>query len=60
MMSRGICPSRSTGGGPTGKRYYTATLPPGEYQYSYRQNRVLQMQLPFTVRAGEKNVVTVK
>lgn len=38
---------------------FTATLPPGDYHYSYRQNRVLQMQLPFTVKAGEKNTVTI-
>lgn len=39
---------------------FTATLPPGQYQYTYRQNRVVQMQLPFTVKAGEKNTVTIK
>ena len=35
-------------------------LPPGNYQYTYWQNGVEQMKLPFTVKAGEKNVVTVK
>ena len=35
-------------------------MSPGEYQYTYRQNRVEQMRLPFTVKAGEENVVTVK
>ena len=37
-----------------------APLPPGNYQYTYWQNGVEQMKLPFTVKAGEKNVVTVK
>lgn len=36
------------------------TLNPGEYRYQYWQNGVLQMQLPFTVKEGETNVVTVK
>ena len=35
-------------------------MPPGDYQYTYWQNRVEQMRLPFTVKAGEQNVVTVK
>lgn len=35
-------------------------MPPGDYQYTYWQNRVEQMRLPFTVKAGELNVVTVK
>ncbi|MBO0930837.1 hypothetical protein [Fibrella aquatilis] len=35
-------------------------LPPGNYVYTYWQNGVEQMKLPFTVKAGEKNVVTVK
>jgi hypothetical protein len=35
-------------------------LPPGTYRYEYWQNRVQQMYLPFTVKVGEKNVVTVK
>ena len=35
-------------------------MPPGDYQYTYWQNRVEQMRLPFTVRVGEQNVVTVK
>lgn len=35
-------------------------MPPGAYQYTYWQNRVEQMRLPFTVKAGEQNVVTVK
>jgi hypothetical protein len=32
----------------------------GEYYYTYWQNGVEQMKLPFTVKASEKNVVTVK
>lgn len=35
-------------------------LAPGDYRYVYWQNGVLQMQLPFTVKAGEENVVNVK
>jgi hypothetical protein len=35
-------------------------MKPGPYQYTYWQNGVRQMQLPFTVKAGEKNVVTIK
>ena len=38
----------------------TVTMSPGEYRYTYWQNGVQQMQLPFTVRSGETNVVTVK
>lgn len=39
---------------------FTLTLNPGTYQYIYWQNKVKQMQLPFTVKAGETNVVNVK
>ncbi len=35
-------------------------MPPGDYRYTYRQNGVEQMQLPFTVKAGEVNTVKVK
>lgn len=35
-------------------------MPPGDYQYTYWQNRVEQMRLPFTVKAGETTTVTVK
>ena len=35
-------------------------MPPGDYQYTYWQSRVEQMRLPFTVKAGETNMVTVK
>lgn len=35
-------------------------MPPGEYQYTYWQNRVEQMRLSFTVKAGETHTVTVK
>ena len=35
-------------------------LVPGNYEYVYWQNGVQQMHLLFAVRAGEKNVVTVK
>ncbi|MEZ0540765.1 hypothetical protein [Fibrella arboris] len=35
-------------------------LEPGEYRLKYWQNGVLQMQTPFTVKAGAKNVITVK
>lgn len=35
-------------------------LSPGEYRYIYWQNRVLQMELPFTVKAGQANTVQVK
>ncbi len=39
---------------------FTLAMPPGTYRYEYRQNDVLQMQLPFTVKAGEENRVNVK
>ncbi|MBD2757019.1 hypothetical protein [Spirosoma validum] len=39
---------------------FTLNLNPGTYQYTYWQNKVQQMKLPFTVKAGETNVVTVK
>ncbi len=35
-------------------------MPPGDYRYTYWQNNVEQMQLPFTVKAGQDNTVTVK
>ena len=35
-------------------------MPPGAYRYEYRQNDVLQMQLPFVVKTGQKNTVQVK
>lgn len=35
-------------------------MPPGEYRYTYWQNSVEQMRLPFTVKAGQENRVTVK
>ena len=35
-------------------------LMPGEYRYTYRQNNVEQMNLPFTVKAGQENAVKVK
>jgi hypothetical protein len=35
-------------------------MKPGQYQYTYWQNGVEQMKLPFTVKAGETNVVTIK
>ncbi|WP_229379638.1 hypothetical protein [Fibrella forsythiae] len=35
-------------------------LEPGDYKLKYWQNGVLQTQTPFTVKAGEKNVITVK
>lgn len=39
---------------------FELTLRPGEYRYEYWQNGVQQMQLPFTVKAGIENRVTVK
>lgn len=36
------------------------SMRPGAYRYQYWQNGVLQMQLPFTVKAGEASVVNVK
>ena len=35
-------------------------MPPGSYRYEYRQNDVLQMQLPFVVKTDQKNTVLVK
>lgn len=35
-------------------------IPPGDFRYEYRQNNVLQMQQPFTVKAGQENTVQVK
>ena len=39
---------------------FTLAMPPGNYRYEYRQNDVLQMQLPFVVKAGQENIVQVK
>ncbi len=39
---------------------FTLEMPPGDYQYTYWQNKVEQMKLPFTVKAGQENTVTVK
>ena len=39
---------------------FELTLQPGKYRYEYWQNGVQQMHLPFTVKAGEENVVKVK
>lgn len=39
---------------------FELTLRSGEYRYEYWQNGVQQMQLPFTVKAGERTVVKVK
>lgn len=33
---------------------FDLNMPPGDYQYTYWQNRVEQMRLPFTVRAGRR------
>lgn len=38
----------------------TLTLNPGDYRLMYWQNKVLQIQSTFTVKAGEANVVKVK
>lgn len=38
----------------------TVSLLPGDYKYTYWQNGVQQMELPFSVKVGEKNEVTVK
>ncbi len=35
-------------------------MKPGEYRLAYWQNKVLQIQKPFTIKAGEENVITVK
>lgn len=35
-------------------------MAPGEYRYTYWQNGVQQMQLPFSVKVGVKNEVVVK
>jgi hypothetical protein len=35
-------------------------MAPGEYRYTYWQNGVQQMQLPFVVKTGAKNEVVVK
>ncbi|MBC8153902.1 MAG: hypothetical protein H7Z72_13415 [Bacteroidetes bacterium] len=39
---------------------FALDMPPGTYQYTYWQNKVEQMQLPFTVKAGQENTVKVK
>lgn len=39
---------------------FELTLQPGEYRYTYWQNGVEQMQLPFTVKAEATNEVNVK
>jgi hypothetical protein len=38
----------------------TATMRPGKYQYTYWQNGVRQIDLPFVVKVGEATVVTIK
>lgn len=38
----------------------TMSLQPGSYYYEYWQNGVQQMHLPFTVKTGQQNEVTVK
>ena len=38
----------------------TMSLQPGTYYYEYWQNGVQQMHLPFTVKTGQQNEVTVK
>ena len=38
----------------------TVNMIPGEYRYQYWQNGVLQLQLPFTVKADETNQVSIK
>lgn len=35
-------------------------MPPGTYQLTYLQNKVLQTQAPFTVKVGETNSIKVK
>ncbi len=39
---------------------FTLEMPTGTYRYEYRQDDVLQMQLPFVVKAGQENTVQVK
>ncbi len=39
---------------------FELSLKPGNYRYEYWQNGVNQMQLPFTVKAGETNEIKVK
>ncbi|QKZ12838.1 hypothetical protein [Spirosoma sp. KUDC1026] len=39
---------------------FVVDMKPGKYIYTYWQNGVEQMQLPFTVKAGEPNEVIVK
>lgn len=38
----------------------TVPMAPGDYRYTYWQNGVQQMDLPFAVKAGAKNEVVVK
>ncbi len=38
----------------------TVPMAPGEYRYTYWQNGVQQMDLPFSVKTGAKNQVIVK
>lgn len=38
----------------------TTTMSPGKYTYTYWQNGVRQMDLPFEVKTGQKNEVIVK
>jgi hypothetical protein len=39
---------------------FSLSLEPGEYRLMYWQNKVLQIQSSFTVKAGEKNTIVVK
>ena len=34
-------------------------LPPGTYSYEYQRSREVQPDMPFTMKAGETNTVTV-
>lgn len=39
---------------------FSLSLEPGDYRLVYWQNKVLQIQSSFTVKAGEKNTISVK
>ncbi len=62
ISGTGYAYSRSSSSDKEKASFFPIDLPlePGDYKLKYWQNGVLQMQTPFTVKAGEKNVIAVK
>ena len=62
ISGTGYAFSRSHNSGKEKGSFFPIDLPlePGEYRLQYQQNGVLQIQMPFTVKAGGTNAITVK